>query len=317
MFANILVPLDGSALSERALPFALSLAKATDGRLWLVHARPATVPLIDPEHGHDPGAMIEGIAAHLRERGFRVTSRTMHGDATNVILDASVDMPADLIVMATHGRGGIRRWLYGSVTDRVLLRASVPVMLVPTACDHPWPNDRRLKILVPLDGSDLSESVLGTVHELSHAIGADLLLMRAAAQEPGVPLVPWLEPVGLALHQATETELAEAREYLDGLAVPPGLVDRSVDVLVDDGEPSSSVPRIARQEDVDLIAMATHGRTGLARLTMGGVATATLQHAHVPVLLVRPKGLKRTTDEAAPERQGAAPPNVWPPIATG
>ena len=101
MVANILIPLDGSALSERALPFAVSLARASDARLWLVHALPAMPPLLNREPGLDVAATIEGRAAHLRERGLKATAHTIHGDATNAVLDASVDMPADLIAGPT------------------------------------------------------------------------------------------------------------------------------------------------------------------------------------------------------------------------
>lgn len=314
MIANILVPLDGSALSERALPFAASLARATGARLWLVHALPAMPPVLDREPRIDVAASVEGTAAHLRERGLKATARTVHGDATNAILDSSVDMPADLIVMSTHGRGGIGRWLYGSVADQVLVRATVPVLLVPSGCDHPWPDDRRLKILVPLDGSDLSEAALGPARVLSHAIGADLLLLRVVEQEAGV--VWGVDRVGVAIQKVTAEELGEARQYLDELATPPGSVNRWADVLVDTGDPSSVISRIARQEGVDLLAMATHGRTGLARLTMGSVATSALQRAHVPVLLVRPPGLERPMDQPTSEPREVMPPDVWPPIRT-
>jgi nucleotide-binding universal stress UspA family protein len=271
------------------------------------------VPLLDPEHGLDPSAMIEGVAAHLRERGLKVTARTVHGDATSVILDASVDMPADLIVMSTHGRGGIGRWLYGSVADQVLVRATVPVLLVPAACDHPWSDDRRLKILVPLDGSDLSEAALGPARALSHAIGANLLLLRVVEQDAGV--VWGVDRIGVPIQRVTPDELGEARQYLEDIASPPGPVDTSVDVQIDEGDPSAVISRIVRQEGVDLIAMATHGRTGLARLTMGSVATSTLERAHVPVLLVRPPGLERLTNQPS-ERREAMPPDAWPPIGT-
>jgi nucleotide-binding universal stress UspA family protein len=314
MIANILVPHDGSALAERALPFATSLARAADARLWLVHARASAVPLLDPEHGLDPSAMIEGVAAHLRERGLKATARTMHGDAASVILDASVDMPADLIVMSTHGRGGIGRWLYGSVADQVLVRATVPVLLVPAACDHPWPDDRRLKILVPLDGSDLSEAAVGPARVLGRAIGADLLLLRVAEQ--GADVVWGINRAVVPTLHVTPEELGEVRQYLDGIAAPPGALAGSTDVLVESGDPSSVIPRIARQEGIDLIAMATHGRTGLARLTMGSVATVTVQRAHIPVLLVRPPGLERPMDDPSPAPKEAEPPDVWPPIGT-
>jgi nucleotide-binding universal stress UspA family protein len=314
MIANILVPHDGSALSERALPYAASLARAASARLWLVHARPSTVPLLDPKHGLDPSAMIESIAAHLRERGLKATARTMHGDAANVILDATVDMPADLIVMSTHGRGGIGRWLYGSIADQVLVRANVPVLLVPSGCDRPWSEGRRLKILVPLDGSDLSEAALGPARVLSRTIGADLLLLRVVEQEPDVLWsVNW---VGVATYSAKPDDFGEARQYLEDLVTPPGHADSANDTLVETGDPSSAIQKIAQQESIDLIAMATHGRTGLARLTMGSVATTALRRTHVPVLLVRPPGLERPADQPSRALLEVEPPSVWPPIGS-
>jgi len=314
MIANILVPLDGSALSEGALPFAVSLAQATDARLRLVHALPAMPPVLDCEPRIDVAVSIEGTAAYLRERGLKATARTVHGDETNAILDASVDMPADVIVMSTHGRGGIGRRLYGSVADQVLVRATVPVLLVPSGCDHPWPDDRRLKILVPLDGSDLSEAALGPARVMSHAVGADLLLLRVVEQEAGA--IWGVDRVGVAIQRVTPEELGTARQYLDDIAAPPGPVDPAVDVLVDAGDPFTVISTIARQEGVDLIAMATHGRTGLARLTMGSVATSTLQRAHVPVLLVRPPGLETPMDQPSSEPREVIPPDVWPPVGT-
>lgn len=313
MIANILVPHDGSALAERALPFAVAIAKASGSRLWLVYAPPAMPPLLAREAPLDVAVGLEGTAARLRERGLKAVARTIHGDATNVILDASADMPADLIVMSTHGRGGVGRWLYGSVADQVLARANVPVLLVPSGCDRPWSTDRRLKILVPLDGSDLSEAALGPARVLSRAIGADLLVLRVVEQDPGV--VWGVDRVGVATLRITPEEIGEARQYLEQLAGPPGPTGSAIDMLVETGDPSSAIQRIAQQESVDLIAMATHGRTGLARLTMGSVATTTVQRSHVPVLLVRPPGLERPVDQP-PDLREAEPPNVWPPIGT-
>ncbi|MFN8633060.1 MAG: universal stress protein [Chloroflexota bacterium] len=291
MIANILVPLDGSARAERALPVAASVAHATGARLWLVHALPAMPPLIDREQGVDAFTRLDALAARLREGGLDATARTIHGDAANVILDAVADMRADLIVMSTHGLGGLGRWLYGSVADQLLARATVPVLLIPAACDRPLPEGRPTRILVPLDGSDRSEAALGPARDLGQAIGADLLLLRVVEQK--ADFVWQLDPIGVAMRAAKAEDLAVAREYLDGIAAPPGPSERPVDLLVDEGDPASVIPRIARQEEVDLIVMATHGRTGLARLTMGSVATTTVHRSHVPIVLVRPPGLEQ------------------------
>jgi nucleotide-binding universal stress UspA family protein len=167
--------------------------------------------------------------------------------------------------------------------------------MVSAACRQRWPESRPLKILVPLDGSDLSEAALGPARELTQSFGAHLLLMRVTEQVSD--LVWGFDPVGVTIHATTEADLDAAQLYLEGIADTSGSLAGSVDVLVDIGDPSSAIASVARQESVNLIIMATHGRTGLARLTMGSVATTTLQRAHVPILLVRPAALPRATRE--------------------
>lgn len=296
MIANVLILLDGSALAERALPYAAGLVGAAKARLRLLHVMRPTPP---PFHPHAEGnivARLDLLARQLRRQDVQATASTLTSYApADAILAAASDPPADLIVMSTHGRGGIGRWLYGSVADRILRQADVPVLLVPAASSHPWPKDQRPKILVPLDGSDLSETALGPARMLSYTLGADLLLMRVVERQ-AVPV--WnVDSMGMAAWRATADELEEARQYLGGLAAAPGSAALSVDVLVDEGDPAAVIASTARQEDADLIVMATHGRTGLARLTMGSVATTAVQRAHVPLLLIRPPMLERPLTE--------------------
>ena len=317
MITNILLPLDGSALAERPLPYAARLAKATRARLRLLYVTsgvPASPARAREEL--DNAARIEYLAQDLRRQGVQATTRTMPADTpATAILDAAGDSPADLIVMSTHGRSGIGRWLYGSVADEVLRQAAVPVLLISAACHQPWPEDRPLKVLVPLDGSDLSEAALGPARALSEAVGATLLYLGVVVESTDA--VALLDPIGVTIRQASPRPYEEAQAYLAQMSATPGPGQPSPDVLVDIGDPSSSIAKIARQEGVDLIVMATHGRTGLARLTMGSVATTTVQRAHVPILLVRPQELSLRAVEQADE--GAAAPELvqaWPPIGT-
>ena len=312
MIANILVPLDGSALAERALPYAAGLAGAARARLRLLHVMPTLPSAIHPRAAGDMVARLDLLARQLRARDIQATASTITGHApADAILTSANDPPADLIVMSTHGRSGIGRWLYGSVADRILCLSDVPVLLVPATSSHPWPKDRRPKILVPLDGSDLSETALGPARLLSYTLGADLLLMRVVEQT-STPV--WnFDPAGVATWSAPSDELEAARQYLGGIAEASGPVARSADVLVDEGNPASMIASAARQEGADMIVMATHGRTGLPRLTMGSVATATVQRSPVPLLLIRPPMLARPLTEHIDERDTLAA-EVWPPI---
>lgn len=313
MIANILTPLDGSPLAERALPYAAALAGAAKAHLRLLHVMPIIPAVTRPWAEVDVAARLEHLAHNLRAKDIQATARTITGHPAAVaILEAAADPPADLIIMSTHGRSGIGRWLYGSVADRVLQQSEVPVLLVPPTLAHTWPTDRRPKIIVPLDGSDPSEAALGPARELAETLGADVLMMRVV--EGRGTAVYQFDPVGLAVRQATTEEIQTARTYLDGIAASSDPAVPPADVLIEEGDPFSAIARIARQETADLIIMATHGRTGLARLTMGSVATTTLQRAHVPVLMIRPPGLVQETAE--PTQQEDAVPEAWPPVGT-
>jgi nucleotide-binding universal stress UspA family protein len=275
---TILVPLDGSTLAERALPYAGALARATGGQLALVGAA-----LPSRETTEQGKTQLEQVAGRLRASGLAAFAHVYVAPADEAILDASRQEHAGFIVMSTHGRFGLDRWLYGSVADAVLRRADVPVLVVPATCAGMWPEDRAPRILIALDGSSLAEEVLAPVGALAAALGAELHLLCVVE-----PPVVTAEP-GLYAHLFDpETELAGARTYLRTIAGGSWTAGRPVTVQVDVGPPVSVLVDYAREQQMDLIAMATHGRGGLARLLLGSVASGVLQCAGTPLLLVRP-----------------------------
>jgi nucleotide-binding universal stress UspA family protein len=186
--------------------------------------------------------------------------------------------------MSTHGRGGLSRMLYGSVADQILRRATLPVLLVPSIVEHAWPAEGPLSLLVPLDGSELATEALKSAELLTESFGSRLTLLRVVQPVPyplageGYAYVPFDEGA----------EVADARRYLDEQAarLAVGGVRVSTDVAV--GDPARAIGEIAREQDVDVVVMATHGHGGLSRLILGSVATATLRHTTAPLLLVRP-----------------------------
>jgi nucleotide-binding universal stress UspA family protein len=238
-------------------------------------------------------------AYRLRADGLTVTAHVSHQDPVAATLDAAQLHHADLIVMATHGRSGLGRMVYGSVADQVLRHAEVPVLLVPSMIDHTWPTDRPLTVLVPLDGSAWSEAVLGALDTLLPfgPSGADLLLLRTI--DP-----PFAPPYGDGYIYAPSNEEAEragALSYLDGAAARLAERGYTTRVEVTVGRSSTTIASVARDRGVDLIAMATHGRSGLARAVLGSTATATIQRAGVPILLTRPTEA-RSAQEPMPEQ---------------
>jgi nucleotide-binding universal stress UspA family protein len=291
MLSTILVPLDGSSLAEQSLPFAERLAQVAKARVILARVVPAfsaAETSVAASIARAARENLEEIASRLRRAEISVEVAVPEGDASAQIVGAVAARSADLIVMSTHGRSGIGRWLYGSVADAVIRLASVPVMLIPSEVSVPWPTDRQPRILVPLDGSQLSEAVLGPALEFATRLEAELLLVEVVSWPPLV----YSDPIEL-LPYDPEEQLAEARGYLGDVADRLRARGASVRWHADVGQtPAATIVRVVRDEHADLIAMATHGRSGLARVVLGSTTTGTLQHAGVPLVIVRPRELQ-------------------------
>lgn len=296
MLHKLLVPLDGSPLAERALPYAQALAQASGAGLVLVraalaHSFPGTDPSDVQIHAvAEADAGLAVIAGRLAEDGLQVETAVPYGEAAEAILDEIQLREADLVTMATHGRSGLGRWVYGSVADQIMRRAHVPVLLVPATCAVDWPGDRPLRILVPLDGSELAEEALGPASNLADVLGAKMLLLRVVAPRCYGLAEDYAEDYR-SLEAALESGLAEARSYLEAVASRLRGAGRAVEVHEVLGPVGSMIAAEAQQQGASLIALATHGRGGLARLVMGSVATAVLHRTEVPLLLVRPAAL--------------------------
>jgi len=289
MFQTILVPVDGSALAEQALPYASALARATGGRLVLVGAA-----LPSRETAAQAEVNLDQVAGRLRGAGVAAEARVYVTPADEAIRDASRQEHADCIVMTTHGRSGVDRWIYGSVADAVLRQADLPVLVIPATCADAWPTERAARVLVALDGSPLAEEILVPVGSLAAALGAELHLLRAVE-----PPVATAEPALYAHLFDPETELAKAKQYLREMSGGSWIAGRPVTVHVEVGPPIGVLVDYARDHQMDLIAMATHGRGGLARLLLGSIATGVLQRAGTPLLLVRPAHVREPASKPA------------------
>ncbi len=288
MQKTILVPLDGSPLAEHALPHATALAHALDARVILAHA----ACTIDQMRNQE--VRLDNVVERIRATGVAAEPLVCHRDgdqqAGRAILAAAADKQVDLIVMATHGHGGLGRLLYGSVADQVLRHATLPVLFVSPSCKAPWPGDRPLRVLVTLDGSDLSEAVLRPLSDLVRPLSAELILLRV------LETIDFVKPHGdecavcraaRARGQEPDIEPVRARRYVEDVAARLRSNVMRVEAEMHIGHSTSTIVKVADECEVDVIAMATHGRGGLARALMGSVATDTLRRASVPLLLVR------------------------------
>lgn len=302
MFTKILVPLDGSPLGERALPIAASIAQSVNASLLLVRAvwtRNMT-PGLDSGETYlsavqEAEAYLEAVARRLGA-GVQVEVVAPPAPAPLGILQVAEQDKADLIVMTTHGRSGLSRWVYGSVAEAVLSRSRVPVLLVrtnalATASHRPAAGAERPRLLVPLDGSAFAETAIAPAAELARAFDWTVTLLRVVTTTTPVVVDAELQrpflPENLLQQARSDAELylASVASSLrrEGLRVQPCLrVGEAAEAILDECYASGA----------SLVVMATHGRTGLGRLLYGSVAAEVLHRGTLPLLLVRPEGLK-------------------------
>jgi nucleotide-binding universal stress UspA family protein len=226
---------------------------------------------------------LDKVAGRLEEAGLTVQQVVRLGPAPGAIVDYADKVGVQQIVMATHGYGGISRWVHGSVAERVLQSASVPVLLMRAGEKKDQPLTCR-RILVPLDGSPVAEQVLDPVAAVAQALDARLVLLRVPiVQASGSLIGEWHLP----LDGAFETTGQTARAYLDRVAEQLQAQGIQVFTAIRTGAVADSIVDYAEANQIDLIAMCTHGRTGLGRWTLGSVADRVLRAGGVPILLVR------------------------------
>jgi nucleotide-binding universal stress UspA family protein len=311
MFRTIVVPLDGSALSARALPYAQRIARAGGAKLLPVRAHlPMDEDLLlrvqyadesraDRTQRERAMAQSEFSATvdGLRSEGLLVEPHFVEGVAADVIVGTAEEARASLIVMSTHGHGGLGRWLYGSVAHEVLRRVPIPVLLVSAVCSRTWSEGQPLRVLVPLDGSVLATEALIPASDLAASLGGEILLLGVV--EPSTAMYVDA-PIQATSDLATEE--AEAEAYLHKAAADLRAATMvPISIRVVHGDAAATIAKVAREAEADVIAMATHGRGGLARLVLGSVATRTLQQSSVPVLMYRAVAVRQTRIEAGLE----------------
>ncbi|MFN8525399.1 MAG: universal stress protein [Chloroflexota bacterium] len=286
--SKVLVPLDGSEHANRAIAHAAGLA-GEGGELVLFHVRPA--------YGSpaDVLAQIDRTADRLRGEGLNVEVVQYDlwvGDVGSVIAAAAGDRAVDAVVMASHGRTGLARAAFGSVADETVRRATVPVVVVPRGVGEAVPAGRPARMMVPLDGSPLSEHAVERAIELAKRLNASVVVVRCVDLPDAVPVpaAPYLGTTTLVSEAAEPVAATEhAQGYVDRMAARFRAEGIHADTLVLPHADSSALARVANEERADLIVMATHGRSGLTRLATGSTAAAVVLAATVPVMLIRPQ----------------------------
>jgi nucleotide-binding universal stress UspA family protein len=287
MYTKILVPLDGSNLAEQILPYARIFAE-TYGipvELLRVNDPDIRVSFWPPLPG---GEYLQRIARAL-PRSLRVDCVEESGKPAAVIVERAKSDPACIIAMATHGLSGARRWLLGSVASRVAHITTNSLLFIRPAEAGEQTRGPELKIVfVPLDGSGLGEKILPHVITLAKRMKLEVHLVRVYTLTADAYIVGngvYMQ----ALTQQREVIQKEAEDYLAGKVEQ--LRAEGLDQVIStamEGDPAGEIIDLAQRTPNNLIAMSSHGKSGIAQWVLGSVAEKVIHHSRDPVLVIRP-----------------------------
>ena len=310
-FKSIIVPLDGSELSAEALPAACQMAEVADAPITLLRSFEGVSQWhADADLGRFSGSLAvaehDRIAAYLTAEKQRLQELDVNvpidifvreGRAETVIPDLARREPDRLIVMSTHGRGGLSRLVMGSVTARVVASASNPTLIVRGGSLDGVRVGRSLdNIIVPLDGSAFAERALAYAGELARACGAQVVLVRSTLNADYFRAhTQWTRLDGEGgFHFGGPAEMASSmvalsREYLwrkaEEMEARFGLSD--VEAVNSTQHPADAVVDLAERSRNAVVIMATRGRWGVGRALLGSVADQVVRRSSAPTLLVR------------------------------
>jgi nucleotide-binding universal stress UspA family protein len=311
MYKRILVPLDGSARAERAIPVAARIAHGSGGSVTLL--RVATSPVDTGKYSSASGyvektvdADVAGATSYLEHivgldelAGINTETMTFTGAVAPAILSASQSLHADIIVMCSHGYTGFKRWALGSVADKLTRHSPIPVFVLreggplPVTAEH-----LPVRALVAVDGSTLSETVLEPAAYLAAALAETTSHQGALHLLRVVDLPASGGKFKSDAHIDTGTKKQvkhEDEEYLSSLVHRLGVGDlellnltitSSVEV---DPDVAEAIVKKSEQDKFDFVAIATHGRGGVQRWALGSVAGRVLHATKLPLLIMRPQ----------------------------
>lgn len=297
-FTHVIVPVDGSALSERAVPVALSIAHKAGATLDLVCvAEPARGEWnLSEGDVREYDEWMRGYVAQLTERctdrlGAPACGTVLAGAAAAVeVMRRAAQKDADLVVMSSHGRGGLSRAWLGSTTEQMIRFSGRPVLVVRGG-DEPVIDQEPTfaRVLVPLDGSERAEAILDLATGVADLYDGEVVLARVI-ETPAVTASLYLPNVAREYRRVFDSELRQAEVYLETVA--ERLRTRGATVITavrTAARAADGLLHLVKDVDADMIVMSTHGRTGMPRMLLGSVADKVLRGADVPVLVHRAK----------------------------
>lgn len=323
---SVLVPVDGSNFAEHALPYALGIARRTGATLHLalVHVPTEVSPSYplaeaiearDAELRDQDTSYMDELVDRLRPSGVEIRPSLLRGYVSASLSRHVEEEEIGLVVMTTHGRGGLQRAWLGSTADSMMRHCRIPLLLLRPAegtREIGPTSDRPVRtILAALDGTEMGEVALRDACEIGITEGARVILVHVL-HPPVAASSPYLPHTIQLTHDEIAAREAHIRRYLNGVATREWLEGRPCEarVLVD-YHPAPAILELAEEVDADLIVVGTHGRGGLPRLILGSVADKVIRGTHRPVLVHRGVGslarLVRNGMRAEPSEQAASP----------
>lgn len=292
-YDRILFPTDGSAPAESGAEYALRIASAHGATLHVLHVVDTGRDDVATDQGErvealteDGWEIVDEVVRRAKAENVSVVSEVLQGDPHGTVVGYGNRSDVDCIVMPTYGRRGVQRFLVGSVTERVINTASVPVVTVPPDPDrdrpHAYPPER---VLVPTDGSRGAELALQHGIGVAKATGAELHLLHVV--ETGALDGEWVERHESKLSERGDAILAAATGAAREASV------ETVTGTVERGDPSKVIREYVDGNGVDLAVLGTHGRTDFNRYVMGGVSAKLVRTSPIPVMWVREAGSDR------------------------
>jgi nucleotide-binding universal stress UspA family protein len=300
LYSKILVPLDGSALAQLALPFAEKIAARLGSRIMFIYVGESLEDSHNPEHQLYLQRMtkvaktdIKKYTDELKRKRVKVQSAILVGDPASEIVDYAQKKDFSLIVMSTHGHSGIKRWALGSVADRVLRGTGKPLVLVRAKQVSPDTITESIfgKIIVTLDGSKESEAVIPHIEELAGGVEAKIVLLHVIE-----PSYRFYAAGGFKYQGYSEKKKKSMKafydNYLQGIATSLGRRGIDAKHQVKFGEVAEVIIDFADKTGADFIAMTTHGRSGIKRWALGSTADKVLQTGNTSLFLVKTPAVK-------------------------
>ncbi len=309
MFRSVVVPLDGSALADRAMPYTALLATpaARIALVAVVEPVPSVPVLARGEPDEEEARMRVLLAEDLRAKavalvakGFAVTTEVGLGDPAEQILFRANTHHADLIALTTHGRMGMSRWLLGSVATRVLQNASVATLIIRPDMHRSAETPPVIaSLIVLLDGSALAAEAIPVARDLAHRLHVPVECVRVVDdRDKGLFYGPYSQMYAHDLWEKTRAKLCEeADRYVRETAERLRATGVSASGTVLSGRPAEELTQYLADRPHALAIMTTHGRSGVSRWMLGSVAEKLTMSATVPILVLRSIAVAANTAE--------------------